>query len=169
MQKRPQKGPFSAESPLRAIILLMLRGQKQTGFTIVELLIVIVVIGILAAITMVAYSNVTNRAKDSQTDSSVSQMKKLIEMYMADNGVYPAVCGGGDNSGCNAELLAGALVPTYANKLPEAYPTGYGVYQYVRGTGGTAYAIYLRYYSKANCKTGVNVNVGWWGSGLVTC
>jgi len=143
--------------------------RAARGFTIVELLIVIVVIGILAAITVVAYNGIQNRAKDTQTDSSASQMKKLLEAYAADNGAYPAVCGGGDNAGCNAELLAGALVPTYASKLPDAYPTGYGVYQYVRGTGGVSYALYLRYYAKANCKTGVNVVSGWWGAGLATC
>lgn len=143
--------------------------MNRRGFTIVELLIVIVVIAILAAITVVAYNGIQNRAKDTQTDGSVSQIKKLLEHYMVDNGAYPSVCAGGDNSGCNAELLAGALVPTYAAKMPDAYPTGYGVYQYVRGTGGTTYAIYLRYYGKSNCKTGVNVVAGWWGAGLATC
>jgi len=43
----------------------MLRGQKQSGFTIVELLIVVVVIAILAAITIVAYNGIQNRAKSS--------------------------------------------------------------------------------------------------------
>lgn len=146
-----------------------MHSQSLRGFTIVELLIVIVVIGILAGITLVAYGNISNRAKDAQTDTSISQLKKLLEIYASDTGVYPAVCGGGDNSGCNAELLTSALVPAYANRMPEAYPTGYGVYQYVRGTGGTSYAVYLRYYSKANCKTGVNVNAGWWGTGVATC
>ena len=40
--------------------------KKQTGFTIVELLIVIVVIGILAAITIVAFNGVQQRARDAQ-------------------------------------------------------------------------------------------------------
>ena len=41
--------------------------QKRTGFTIVELLIVIVVIGILAAITIVAFNGIQTRAKNTQT------------------------------------------------------------------------------------------------------
>jgi general secretion pathway protein G len=46
--------------------------NKQTGFTIVELLIVIVVIGILAAITLVAYNGLQDRANDSARTSAVS-------------------------------------------------------------------------------------------------
>lgn len=148
----------------------MLSGQKQTGFTIVELLIVIVVIGILAAITVVAYNGVQNRANDAQTDSSMSSIRKLLEMYYFDNGVYPGVCPGGDNSGCDANLLASALTPAYTSKLPDAYPNAWGVYQYVRGGGANdSYAIFLRYYSKSNCKSGVKVASAWWGTGLATC
>lgn len=54
---------------------------KQKGFTIVELLIVIVVIGILAAITIVAYSGVQNRAKTSSGLSLTSSILKKAELY----------------------------------------------------------------------------------------
>lgn len=52
--------------------------QKQTGFTIVELLIVVVVIAILAAITIVAYNGIQNRAKASALQSAVSQAAKKV-------------------------------------------------------------------------------------------
>ncbi len=55
--------------------------KKQTGFTIVELLIVIVVIAILAAITIVAYNGIQNRAKESSAQSAVSQAIKKIETF----------------------------------------------------------------------------------------
>jgi general secretion pathway protein G len=45
--------------------------KQQSGFTIVELLIVIVVIGILAAITIVAYNGVQNRAKTAALTSDL--------------------------------------------------------------------------------------------------
>ncbi len=68
--------------------------NKQTGFTIVELLIVIVVIGILAAITIVAYNGIQGRSKDAKRQSDLSAIQKGLELYYVDNGGYPT-CGGG--------------------------------------------------------------------------
>ena len=62
---------------------------KQTGFTIVELLIVIVVIGILAAITIVSFNGVTSRAKAVAQVSVVESYSKIITAYYASNGAYP--------------------------------------------------------------------------------
>lgn len=64
--------------------------KKQTGFTIVELLIVIVVIGILAAITIVAYNGVQKRAQGSAASSALSQSAKKLALYQVDSGIYPA-------------------------------------------------------------------------------
>lgn len=62
---------------------------KQKGFTIVELLIVIVVIGILAAITIVAYNGIQTRAKDATRLSDIQSINKAILAYYAVNGTYP--------------------------------------------------------------------------------
>lgn len=64
--------------------------QKQVGFTIVELLIVIVVIGILAAITIVAYNGVQGRARDTQRVADMQNIVKALELYKTTNGVYPS-------------------------------------------------------------------------------
>ncbi len=60
------------------------------GFTIVELLIVVVVIGILAAIVTVAYAGIQQRAQVSAMTSELKQWQKLFEAYRAINGHYPA-------------------------------------------------------------------------------
>lgn len=65
------------------------------GFTIVELLIVIVIIGILAAIVIVAYRGIQQRANNSQTISVVNSHVKANKQYAADNGKYPEPSPGG--------------------------------------------------------------------------
>ena len=68
----------------------MISLRKDTkGFTIIELLIVIVVIGILAAIGFVAYGNVTKSARNSDREADASAIAKKAEEYYASNGVYP--------------------------------------------------------------------------------
>jgi prepilin-type N-terminal cleavage/methylation domain-containing protein len=62
---------------------------KSNGFTIVELLIVIVVIGILAAISLVAYNGVQVRARDADRKQDVKTIVKALEMYYTDRGHYP--------------------------------------------------------------------------------
>jgi len=64
--------------------------NQRHGFTIVELLIVIVVIGVLAAITIVAYNGIQNRAKAAAAQSAVSQASKKIATYASiNNDQYP--------------------------------------------------------------------------------
>ena len=65
--------------------------KSEKGFTIVELLIVIVVIGILAAIVIVAFNGVQNRAKTQSSQASASNVQKKIEAYNAATGNYPTI------------------------------------------------------------------------------
>lgn len=60
------------------------------GFTIVELLIVIVVIGILAAITIVAYGGIQSRARDVKRTDDAAKIMGTLEAYKVLNGKYPA-------------------------------------------------------------------------------
>ena len=68
--------------------------KKDKGFTIVELLIVIVVIAILAAITIVAYGGITARANASTAKANAESIVKVVEAYAADSansGAYPTL------------------------------------------------------------------------------
>lgn len=65
--------------------------RRQAGFTIVELLIVIVVIAILATISIVAYNGIQNRANASAVQSDMRNVGQKIMMFYATEGRYPLV------------------------------------------------------------------------------
>ena len=67
----------------------MAKHNKYTGFTIVELLIVVVVIAILATVTIVSYTNIQQRAVTSTLQSDLVGAVKLLKLYQVDHGSYP--------------------------------------------------------------------------------
>ena len=67
--------------------------KQQAGFTIVELLIVIVIIGILAAITIVAYNGMQQRARNTQVIAGVNAYHKALRSYHAVNSAFPTSTG----------------------------------------------------------------------------
>ncbi len=71
----------------RAVFWQNVRGR---GFTIVELLIVITVIGILATIVIVAYGSVQNNARDGAVQSDLRKMADRMEEFRLGKGAYPA-------------------------------------------------------------------------------
>jgi prepilin-type N-terminal cleavage/methylation domain-containing protein len=81
--------------------------QAERGFTIVELLIVIVVIGILAAITLVSYNGITTRANAASAKATAATIQKKVELYQADGptGKYPVAA---------ADLTGAAADESYA-------------------------------------------------------
>lgn len=63
----------------------------QKGFTVVEILVVILFIAVLAAIAFGSYVGIQKRAELSAASSSLSQTSRNLELYRVDNGAYPAL------------------------------------------------------------------------------
>lgn len=88
--------------------------KHSSGFTIVELLIVIVIIGILAAITIVAYNGIQERARASSVSSALSQAARKLGVYNVDNGAYPStLAAAGIVDGNNVSYQYSSTTSTY--------------------------------------------------------
>ncbi|NCU38291.1 type II secretion system protein [Candidatus Saccharibacteria bacterium] len=128
--------------------------NKKSGFTIVELLIVIVVIAILAAITVVAYNGVQQRARDSERKTELALLAKSIKLYAVDTGNYATTgCGNGvgtgwlhyDYDGAGPLISINACLAANGHLLkPVVDPSGLNAC-----SGLTCYA-----YMKASCTDG---------------
>lgn len=97
--------------------------NAQKGFTIVELLIVIVVIGILAAIVIVAYNGVQNSARDSNNKTDAVSLAKVAEAINADKGWYPG--GTGDAAVTSTATLLTSFGQSSTAKLPSGVTVTY--------------------------------------------
>lgn len=64
--------------------------QKQSGFTIVELLIVIVIIGILAGLVITTFVGIQQRARNSERQTDINSVSSQLEAYFAKNSGYPS-------------------------------------------------------------------------------
>lgn len=63
--------------------------RRDEGFTLVELIIVVAIIGILAAIAVPAMQDAPNKAREAVIKADLYQMRSCIDQHLADKGVYP--------------------------------------------------------------------------------
>ncbi|GHA15226.1 type IV pilin protein [Oceanisphaera arctica] len=85
------------------------------GFTLIELLIVVIILSILAAIVIPQFSASTDDAKTASAQSSLSNLRSVIDLYYQQHGEYPGAklatgCGNGSTAGTGAAHSASAAI-----------------------------------------------------------
>ncbi len=136
---------------------MILQNNKQKAFTIVELLIVIVVIGILAAISIVAYNGIQNRARDTTNQDMASQLRSKIETWNSVKGSYPtqAQIGGGlvDTDAPEARLsadivskLTGTVAATKGSTSPQSFEDNEAIQAVPCPASGTVTGVNITYW-----------------------
>lgn len=101
--------------------------KKQKGFTLIELMITVAILGILAAIAVPSYSNYVRKGKRAEARAALEELSQAMEKHRSVNFSYlGAGAGAGGNTGApKATLLS-------YNKLPKT------------GTGATTYNLTIQ-------------------------
>lgn len=134
--------------------------KSVTGFTIVELLIVIVVIAILATISIVAYTGIQARARDNIRKSDLAEIKKALLLYNVDKGDWIETgsgCGSNGNGQGWFNYSGGAYPASIASCL---MADGYMGKEIIDPTGGRTSNPTTGYsYMKYRCTSGGTTRV----------
>lgn len=78
--------------------------QNNSGFTIIELLVVALVVGILSTLVITTYSGVQAKNRNSNRQASIDELQSKLETYFAQNNTYPTLSNVNDASWRKANL-----------------------------------------------------------------
>ncbi len=114
--------------------------RVNDGFTLVELLIVIAIIGVLSALATVNYIAVRQRARDGQRKADLLVIASAVEQYRGDAGNYPTLSGSFSLAPCNQPFTSSDNSITYLKKIPcdplnSSQTFNTGNYVYLNSTG----------------------------------
>jgi len=110
-------------------------GEREDGFTLIELLIVIVVLGILAAVVVFALGGVTGKSVISACNADAKTVQTAMAAYEAQNTTAPvAIDYGGTATGQTANSGINYLVSTYLQTWPQNTGSNYAISVAAGGT-----------------------------------
>ena len=140
------------------------RATATSGFTIVELLIVIMIIAVLAAVTIAAFNGTQRRARDSVRANDISYIRKMLLAYQIDNGGLPrtSTYGGAGPGGWNISSSASWLsfLGTTYGKVP-VDPVNTGTTDPGGAGAGLAYFYYCYDAGSGILPATANVSIGY--------
>ena len=114
--------------------------KKQGGFTLLELLIVIVIIGILALLIIPNITSAPKKARDTKRKTDITTLRKGLEEYFVNNNVYPPTTGTVGPTGALVELTVGSA--PIVKVLPvDPKNTGNYVYSYTPANTNSTYTL----------------------------
>lgn len=135
-----------------------MRLRFQRGFTLIELMIVVAIVGILAAIAAPSYTNYLRRGRVAEAVATLSTMRATLEQYFQDNRTYVGACA----NGTVAPLPA--ATPHFTFACPTLSATGYSI----TATGAASMNGFVYTVDQANVRsTTVPATSGWTAS--TTC
>jgi len=162
-----------------------MKRRLDKGFTLIELLVVIAIIGLLATLSIVAFSSATKKARDAKRLSDMKQIMTALELYKDQYGQYPdntdadagaggydVGCYGGPSTGDDfiSPLKSSGLLPrTACDPRATTISTGYLYYKYPAGSYGCvasrgAFYVLIAQTSEASSAPSAN-SPGWSCSG----
>ncbi|HXY18258.1 MAG TPA: type II secretion system protein [Candidatus Nitrosopolaris sp.] len=101
--------------------MLSFKKLRNQGFTIVELLIVIVVIGILATLVITTYNGVQSKARDTKRKTDINALQGQVEAYNTNAGFYPTLADMNDSAWRSTNMKG--LDPSALNDPQNPNPT----------------------------------------------
>ena len=125
--------------------------KHQKGFTLIEILIVVAVIGMMSAVILVSLAQARLKARDAKRKSELVQLQKAVEIYYNANNGYPSTglvwgglgtCPDASKTTSGANSYIPGLTPTYVTLLPtDPKPKTSGCTGYSYKSDGTNYKI----------------------------